>query len=241
MINYGTHHGYSLVTSENDDDYKAYKVLFQKLIDYCKQKSGRVALVTGSQFNIDDRSVPRIRKSEVISRNNIVRELYGENGCILFDLYNLAKENEAIEFRYIDGVHFESYVYSFISNRMMKDIFLNEFPIEGKAAKEKTASNIMKELCNEQQVMIFGKGDVGITIYYILDYFIPNIKIIAWIVTEKEDSEKVFLDAPVIQARDVINKNCPLIIASKKYWLEIADTAQKFGIHNIKRIEEFKL
>lgn len=241
MINYGTHHGYSLLTSENSDDYKAYKMLYQKLIDYCIQKCECVSLVTGSQFNIDDVSVSQIRKEEVISRNSIVRELCKENGCILFDLYNLAKESRAINFRYIDGVHFESYVYSFVSNRMMKDIFMKVFPNEGKIAKAETSSNIMKELCNEQQVMLYGKGNVGITFYYLMDYFIPNIKIIAWIVTEKDDSEQVFLDIPVIQAKDVINKDCLLIIASKKYSMAMAETAQKCGIKNVRRIEKFKL
>ena len=87
--------------------------------------------------------------------------------------------------------------------------------------------------------MFYGKGEIGSLTYFLLDYFLPTIEIIAWVVTKKEDGEDEFLGIPVIQIDEIVDKSCPLIIQSEKYTAEMVESAHRYGIEQVKFLQHF--
>lgn len=227
IIDYGFHHGFSLMCCENQEDYIIFNCKYQEIVKACKSVCDNVVLMTGTAF-ADERL-----EREIITRNSIVKIIARENECHIIDLYEHMKSKRN-HFSYIDNVHFEERANSFMAYQVTKAMFQMIGGAQFHGLQERVNQQIRNKLQDAEQIIIYGMGNIGNLFYYFLKCYAIEIEIYAWAVTKKDTSAERLFDIPVYNIAEIENKDCVVVVASEAYKAEMLETAQQEGFEHIK-------
>lgn len=226
ILNYGFHHGKSIIKEKERNRFKSN---YRKLLRLCLQNSLYVAFMSGTSWYKE--CIDYIKyEEEIILKNNILLNLARNNHCAFFDLH---KAMGNMPYRYIDHVHFERKANTFISKKIIIELFARLFNAEWTNYRKEKETNIYKqypELAISKEIYIYGNGEKGHFLYFLLKTYVPNLKLIGWCLSEK--CEAKYLDIPIFLVNSLPSNNL-IVIPSGIYEKEMMENAKKHGHNNL--------
>lgn len=132
-IQLGGQHGFTLQCSLREEDRHLYKMNFQryalKLRNKCKNMFfiSYTPTVINENLNMDNRK----RNKELITRNEIVKEVADEMECLYIDIWDKLLHKKC---QHVDGIHFDRKANLYIATCVAKEIILKmHIPVEKKS------------------------------------------------------------------------------------------------------------
>lgn len=221
IINYGFHHGYFRLCSENFKYYCEFKDMYRKIVDICRSVCKDIVIMTGTSFSNFN------NEKEIIARNTIVKEVALEKECLLFDMHELMERSNE-KFLYVDSVHYEVKADFYMAYHVVNSLLLKR-----RGGVNDIRSCIFRQLNPMKPIVIYGMGNRGMQIHNILKCYAPEINICAWAITNKNSNVDLLFGIPVYDISQIKDKENTIIISSLKFWKEMYDTADSMGFKNI--------
>lgn len=225
ILNYSFHHGGNIIGCKN----KVFKEYYMRLLKICMENSEHVVFMSGTSWN-KEYSLYKECEREILLKNSILMDLAKINRCIFIDLHKIMND---IPFTYIDKVHFEEKANAYISGKIIEELFEKIFDLEWRIYRETKREKIYEnysELNKFDKVYIYGNGKNGHLLYFLIKFYMWDLKILGWCVSKRE--EITWIGIPIFSINNLPSDDL-VIVPNGLYTMEMVQYSKDHGHNNI--------
>jgi hypothetical protein len=236
ILHYGGQHNFSKPCCERCENYNEYYTNYEKLVEYLQTKCDNIVIMTTTSRVLEDNLsvIDEKIENEILARNAIVKDVGNRRMCKIFDLNGLMKTKK---YSYTDSIHFSRDADGFMCYEivcfLIREDVIHKKLMEAQIVKNK--KKLLDMFADKTELMIYGIGNIGMQIYWLLKLNGIEQCIKCFVVTNKDVTEN-YDGKPIIGIYDVdseLRLKGVLITASSNYENALYENGINNGFKNI--------